>query len=201
MNRSRPFNTVQELQLELADLQLVAIRYLMALDAFPVDIGAVQTIEVLSEKAVGVDDNARVVPRDGNIVKKEVVLWATPYGEGVTQQRYDLSLPVVARADYEESPRCEVRVIASERIGVFAIGNSKGKGGICGLRRQQAGATAPAETRVCRIVHGTTGAFDHGHSSPYPDSLTNPVDLVADLPLQPHRPLLLRRLPISPMPA
>src|SRR6187200_407681 len=64
----------EEHELELADLDLVAARELRLLDGLAVHVDAVQAAEVLHEEGLIPALDARVCPRDGDVVEEDVGL-------------------------------------------------------------------------------------------------------------------------------
>src|SRR6201999_3025093 len=59
-------------ELELADLQLVAVLEPVRLDAVAVDVAAVQRAEVVEVVVAGATDEQRVVARDRHVVEEDV---------------------------------------------------------------------------------------------------------------------------------
>src|SRR5918998_6661360 len=63
---------LQERQLVLADLKLVAVGELVRLDASPVDVRAVERPEVVEVEVAAALDHERVVARDRHVVEEDV---------------------------------------------------------------------------------------------------------------------------------
>src|SRR4051812_7112617 len=66
--------TEQEHQLELADLQLVAVDKGGLVDALPIEVGAVERTDVPDLEPVGAGQDLDVAARDGDVVEEDVAL-------------------------------------------------------------------------------------------------------------------------------
>src|SRR4051794_13894233 len=88
-------------ELELADLQLVAVVEPMGLDPMAVDVGAVERAEVVEVVVAAAPDQQRVVARDGDVVEEDVRVRAAPDRHAVGVQREALPHPSAAGPDDE----------------------------------------------------------------------------------------------------
>src|SRR5439155_27154480 len=68
---------------ELADLHLVTAGEVHRLDAFAVEVGAVEAADVADGEPVGLAVELRVPARDGDVVEKDVALRVPPRGGDV----------------------------------------------------------------------------------------------------------------------
>src|SRR5688572_20546478 len=120
--RSRPMSAgavaisaLQEGQLVLADLHLVAVLELGALDAAPVDVGAVEAPLVVEREALGVAGHDRVAPGDGHVVQEDLAFGTAPERRPVLLEGEGLPRPAAARADDERRP-LDAKVGERERV-------------------------------------------------------------------------------------
>ena len=91
-----------ELQLMLADLDVVAVAQRRASDADFVDVGAVEAAEVFDHHLAAFDVEARVMIGDGQIVDVHVVIGRAADGERV---RADGNLAQHLRIEFQNEPR------------------------------------------------------------------------------------------------
>src|SRR3954466_8613493 len=68
----------EERQLELADLELVAVLEPVRVHALPVDVGAVQRARVVEQPLAAAPHERRVLARDGDVVEEDVGLRRAP---------------------------------------------------------------------------------------------------------------------------
>src|SRR4030095_15159116 len=92
---------LQEGQPVLADLQLVAVRELGALDAPPVHERPVETALVLDHEALATGDEDRWVPRDGDVVEEDVAVGRAADRSALVARNEVLTRPASARAHDE----------------------------------------------------------------------------------------------------
>src|SRR5438093_10124314 len=92
---------LEEGQLVLADLELVAVLEAVRLDPPAVDVGAVERAEVVEVEVAAAADEQGVVARDRDVVEEEVGVRAPADRHPVAVEREALADPSAARADYE----------------------------------------------------------------------------------------------------
>jgi hypothetical protein len=88
-----------ERELELADLELVAVVEPLLLDALTVDIRAVEAVQVFHPEAALVAEDPRVMARDRDIVEKKVALRAAADRKDVDTEVDGLPLSPAAGTD------------------------------------------------------------------------------------------------------
>src|SRR3954451_3858399 len=88
-------------ELELADLQLVAVLQPVRLDPVAVHVGAVQRAEVVEVVVAAAPHEQGVVARDGDVVEEDVRVRAPPDRHAVGVQREALADAPAARPDDE----------------------------------------------------------------------------------------------------
>src|SRR3954454_12026042 len=88
-------------ELELADLQLVAVLEPVRLDPMTVDVGAVERAEVVEVVVAAAAHEEGVVARDGHVVEEDVRVRPAADRHAVGVQREALADAPAARADDE----------------------------------------------------------------------------------------------------
>src|SRR5829696_8028820 len=84
-------STGEERQLELADMQLVAILEAMRIDALPVHVGAVERAGVVEEPVPASPHERGVLARDGDVVEEDAGLGRAPDRHLLPRQRERLA--------------------------------------------------------------------------------------------------------------
>src|SRR5918912_3882580 len=88
-------------ELELADLQLVAVLEPVRLDPVAVDVGAVERAEVVEVVVAAAADEQGVVARDGDVVEEDVGVGAPADRHAVGVEREALADSPAAGTDDE----------------------------------------------------------------------------------------------------
>src|SRR5919198_697168 len=89
----------EEGELELADLELVAVLEAVRFDAMAVDVGAVQRAEVVEVVVAAALDEQRVVARDRDVVEEDVRVRAPADRHAVVVEREGLADAAAACPD------------------------------------------------------------------------------------------------------
>src|SRR3954451_16333122 len=93
----------EEGQLELADLELVAVLEPVRVDPLPVHVGAVQRPRVVEQPVPAAPHERRVLARDGDVVEEDVGLRRAPDRHPLAGEREGLPHAAAARADHERA--------------------------------------------------------------------------------------------------
>src|SRR3954462_6271907 len=101
---SEPPSPLEERELVLADLQLVAVLEAVRLDAPAVDVGAVERAEVVEVEVPTAADEQRMAARDGDVVEEDVGVRAPADRHAVAVEREALPDAAAAGADDEHRP-------------------------------------------------------------------------------------------------
>src|SRR5215211_7539535 len=88
-------------ELELPDLELVAVLEAVRLDPVAVDVGAVEGAEVVEEEVAASAHEQGVVARDGDVVEEDVRIGPAPDRHAVGVEWKALADAPAARADDE----------------------------------------------------------------------------------------------------
>src|SRR3954447_10682402 len=144
---------LEERQLVLADLQLVAVLEAVRLDAPPVDVGAVQRAEVVEVEVAATAHEQRVVARDGDVVEEDVGVRPAPDRHAVAVEREALPHAAAARADDQDRPVLGgvVEVDRDELAGLaHAVGGGRRLTRLGVLLRDATAEEVPAALAVVR---------------------------------------------------
>src|SRR4051812_34514918 len=161
--------TLEERELVLADLQLVAVLEAVRLDAAAIDVGAVERPEVVEVEVAAAPHEQRVVARDRHVVEEDVGVRPAADGQPVAVEREALADAPAARADDED--RAVLRgVVEIDRDELAGLADAVGRGrrvapGVVLLRRRAAEevAAALAVVGAVRIDEAAVGAVQrHG---------------------------------------
>src|SRR3954462_7599736 len=102
MSAIRTRSALEEGELVLADLQLVAVLEAVGLDAAAVDVGAVERPEVVEVEVAAAAHEQRVVARDGDVVEEDVGVGPAPDRHAVAREREALPHAPAAGADDQD---------------------------------------------------------------------------------------------------
>src|SRR5215210_69874 len=93
----------EEGQLELPDLELVAVLEPVRVDPLAVHVGAVERARVVEQPVAAAPHERRVLARDGDVVEEDIRLGGAPDGHAVARERERLADPAAAGADDERA--------------------------------------------------------------------------------------------------
>src|SRR3954467_11880423 len=154
-------------ELELADLQLVAVLEPVRLDPVAVDVGAVQRAEVVEVVVAAAPDEQSVVARDGDVVEEDVRVRAPPDRHAVGVQREALADAPAARPDDERRAGVGHDVAAVDGTGLAGLVDAVGRGRrVAGLpagalaARREVGAAARAVVRALGVDEAALRAVE-----------------------------------------
>src|SRR3954454_12315055 len=99
----RATSASEEGQLELADLELVAVLEPVRVHALPVHVGAVQRARVVEQPLPAAAHERRVLTRNGDVVEEDVGLRRAPDRHPLAREREGLAHAPAARADHERA--------------------------------------------------------------------------------------------------
>src|SRR4051812_48035325 len=99
----RATSASEEGQLELADLELVAVLEPVRVHPLPVDVGAVQRARVVEQPVPAATYERRVLTRDGDVVEEDVGLRRAADRHPLAREREGLAHAPAARADHERA--------------------------------------------------------------------------------------------------
>src|SRR3954453_22470320 len=158
-------------ELELADLQLVAVLEPVRLDAMAVDVGAVERAEVVEGVVAAAAHEEGVVARDGDVVEEDVRVGAAADRHAVGVQREALADAPAARADDERGALVGDDVADVDRYELTGLVDAVRRGG--GLarrgllaRRAQVGAAARAVVRALGVDEAALRAVERHQGVP-----------------------------------
>src|SRR4051812_26019231 len=93
----------EEGQLELPDLELVAVLETVRVHALAVHVGAVERARVVEQPVAAAAHERRVLARDGDVVEEDVGLRRAPDRHPLARERERLPDPAAAGADHERA--------------------------------------------------------------------------------------------------
>src|SRR3954447_5768577 len=132
-------------ELELADLQLVAVLEPVRLDAMAVDVGAVERPEVVEEEVAAAAHEQRVVARDGDVVEEDVRVRTPADRHAVGVEREALAHAPAAGPDDERRALVGDDVPDVDRHELAGLVDAVRRGG--GLTGAAAALASPALAR------------------------------------------------------
>src|SRR3954447_4477263 len=145
-------------ELELADLQLVAVLEPVRLDAVAVDVGAVERAEVVEVVVAAAAHEEGVVARDGDVVEEDVRVGPPADRHAVGVQREALADAPAARADDERGALVGDDVADVDRHELAGLVDAVRRGGRLALRAgglltrgAEVGAAARAVVRALGV--------------------------------------------------
>src|SRR5579875_2446933 len=154
----------QERELVFADLQLIAVREPVRVDAVAVDVGAVQRAAVVEVVVAASAHDERVVAGHGDVVEEDVVLRPPTHRDPVTGERKALARTASAGADHERrAPRDHAREL--DRLQLAGLADPVGGRAHARrlLARGQKGAAALAVARTVIVGEAALGTvLSHG---------------------------------------
>src|SRR4051812_8242444 len=157
-------------ELELADLQLVAVLEPVGLDAMAVDVRAVERPEVVEVEVAAAAHEQGVVARDGDVVEEDVGVRAPADRHAVGVQGEALADAPAAGADDERGALVGDHVADVDRHELAGLVDAVRRGGGFALRRlltrrAQVGAAARAEVRALGVVEAALRAVERHRGS------------------------------------
>src|SRR3954454_22101938 len=114
-------------ELELADLELVAVLEAVGLDAPAVDVGAVERPEVVEVEVAAAAHEQGVVARDGDVVEEDVGVRPAPDRHAVAGQREALPHAAAAGAD-DQDGAVRGRVVEVDGDQLAGLADAVGRG-------------------------------------------------------------------------
>src|SRR3954447_12884676 len=154
-------------ELELADLELVAVLEPVGLDAMAVDVRAVEQAEVVEVVVAAAAHEQGVVARDGDVVEENVRVGPAADRHAVGVQREALADPPAARADDERRALVGHDVADVDRHELAGLVDAVRRGGRLALRagglltrRAQVGAAARAVVRALGVDEAALRAVE-----------------------------------------
>src|SRR3954453_17627193 len=158
-------------ELELSDLQLVAVLEPVGLDAVAVDVRAVQRAEVVGGVVAAAGQEQGVVAGDGDVVEEDVRVRPAADRHAVGVQREALADAPAARADDERGALVGDDVPDVDRHELTGLVDAVRRGG--GLarrgllaRRAQVGAAARAVVRALGVDEAALRAVERHQGVP-----------------------------------
>src|SRR3954454_5247621 len=167
-------------ELELADLELVAVLEPVGLDAMAVDVGAVERAEVVEVVVAAAAHEQGVVARDGDVVEEDVGVRAPADRHAVGVQREALADAAAAGADDERGALVGDDVADVDRHELAGLVDAvRGGGGLARrrllARRAQVGAAARAVVRALGVDEAALRAVERHPEFRYSVSCVSPA--------------------------
>src|SRR5947209_6440144 len=151
----------EERQLELADLQLVAVGQVAALDPLAVHVRAVQRAEVVDVHLVAAAHQQRVVARHGDVVEEDVRVGPPADRHAIAGDREALPHAPAAGADDERRALFGHDVVELDRDQLTGLADAVGRGrALIGLGCADVRAAARAVVRAVLVGEPAFGAGD-----------------------------------------
>src|SRR4051794_38922857 len=152
-------------ELELADLELVAVLEPVGLDAMAVNVGAVERAEVVEVEVAAAAHEQGVVARDGDVVEEDVGVRPPADRHAVAVQREALADAPAAGADDERGALVGDHVADVDRHQLAGLVDAVRRGGGLALRRlltrrAQVGAAARAVVRALGVDEAALRAVE-----------------------------------------
>src|SRR3954453_2130473 len=165
--------TLEERELVLADLQLVAVLEAVRLDAAAIDVGAVERPEVVEVEVAAAPHEQRVVARDRHVVEEDVGVRPAADRQPVAVEREALADAPAARADDEYGAVLR-GVVEVDRYQLAGLADAVRRGrrvaaGLVLLRRGASKEVAAplAVVRAVGVDEAAVGAVQrHGAAGP-----------------------------------
>src|SRR4051794_26746114 len=160
-------------ELELADLELVAVLEPVGLDAMAVDVGAVERAEVVEVVVAAAAHEQGVVARDGDVVEEDVGVRPPADGHAVGVQREALADAPTPRADDERGALVGDDIADVDRHELAGLVDAVRRGGRLALRagglltcRTQVRAAARAVVRALGVDEAALRAVERHRGVP-----------------------------------
>src|SRR6266542_2804996 len=155
---------VQETQLVLADLELVAVLELRRLDPLPVQERPVEAALVLDEEIAVLLDDRGVLPRDGDIVQEDVAVRGAPDRRALALREEMLARAAATGAHDERRP-LGLEVVERDRSLVGDVLRREAHRRFpAGLALDEQRAALGAVIGGFRVLEAALGTVDMAHS-------------------------------------